>query len=132
MLSEMLAGLILASGAQDAAAPSASNPAPLIAGEWEVVDGESRQPAEGCAMAQIFKASPDGRHIDLTERGEPNWSARYLVVHRENDRILLFIEDEDRLTKQGDPVLWWANFDGPDHFKWRRYDWSAAAATSTT
>ena len=112
------------------AVPAPAEAVSAIVGEWEIVDGQSGEVKQACAKAQIFKASQDGRYIDLTERRVDNWSARYLVIHREANRVLMFIENEKRTTEQGDPILWWAYFDGPDQFRWRQYDWEATNATA--
>jgi hypothetical protein len=100
----------------------------LMRGTWKIVkdDGEI---AQDCDNGQHFEPSPDGRHILLTQAGT-ELSSNYLVIHSEGRRLLLFIEGEDRLTDEGDPVLWWAYFKGPDRFVWRRYDWPRNNATA--
>ena len=75
--------------------------------------------------------TPDRKTIVLTEKSANNWTAKYMVLHQEEDRVLTFIENEERTTDAGDPVLWWAYFNGPDKFRWRRYDWDADAGTTS-
>ena len=131
MLHVAYLGMLVASTTQvPTEASSTIDPVAFLVGEWEIVD-ESGKTLQECSKAQTFKATPDGLHIDLTERGVADWSAHYLIIHRDKNRVLMFIEKEDRTTEQGDPVLWWAYFDGPDKFRWRRYDWDATAATAT-
>lgn len=122
-----LFGLAVAGAAQASSSPA--DPASLIVGEWEIVD-DSGKTVQQCGKGQVFKASADGRHIELTERGTPDWSVRYLIVRRDLDRVLMSIENEERLTDQGDPILWWATFEHPDKFRWRRYDWKNTEVTA--
>jgi hypothetical protein len=110
-----------------ATAQTAQSTVERLAGVWEVVSPTGRS---GCDAAQTFAVSADGRYVDLTERdAEGVYTARYIVLQAQPDRILMFIEGEARLTAQGDPVIWWAVFDGPDTFRWRRYDWPQTAMT---
>ena len=102
----------------------------ILPGEWEIVDGATGKVQQACSMAQHFEVSPDRSSIVLTERGVKDWSARYRVIHAEPKRLLAILEGEQRLTAAGDPVLWWAYFDGNDRFRWRRYDWQATEATT--
>lgn len=125
-----LVALISAAALQGAATDPAT-PSSLIDGDWQIVNTADDSTVYDCKNAQTFKSAPDRRTVVLTERGTANWQARYLVVHEEKDRVLMFIEKEDRLTDNGDPVLWWAYFDGPDKFRWRRYDWGKGDATAT-
>jgi hypothetical protein len=120
-----LIALVLTQGAVTAAEPG---PLSQIAGDWQVVDAEGKVAIE-CSAAQRFLVSPDGRTVTLTELGTDDWSAEYLVLRVEPARMLMYIEGEDRLDKEGDPVLWWANFSGPDEFRWRRSDWSRDSET---
>lgn len=128
MLDLMLVGWLAATQSGN---PEPTDPARLIAGNWQIVDGESKT-GQDCAKGQSFAAAPDGRHIILTERGTPEaeWSVSYLIVRSDKNRLLMSIEGEQRLTENGDPVLWWAYFDGPDKFRWRRYDWKAGEVTA--
>jgi hypothetical protein len=96
-----------------------------LAGTWEIVSPNGRS---GCERGQVFTPSPDGRYVDLAEHdGRDTYRVRYIVLQAQESRILMFIETEQRLTPQGDPVVWWAVFDGPDRFRWRRYDWPRTA-----
>ena len=122
--------LIAATVAQGGTENSAT-PLSLIDGNWQVVNTVNGDTVYDCQHAQNFKPTPDRRSVILTERATENWQARYLVLHEEKDRVLMFIEKEERKTDNGDPVLWWAYFDGPDKFRWRRYDWDASDATAT-
>ena len=117
--------LVLAQGAAAAAEPG---PLSQIAGDWRVVDAEGKALIE-CSVAQRFVVSPDGRYVTLTQLGTEDWSAKYLVLRVDASRMLMYIEGEDRLDKEGDPVLWWANFSGPDEFRWRRSDWGRNSET---
>lgn len=124
-----LIALIAAAAAQGGATGSATPS--LIDGDWQVVNTVDGSIVYDCQHAQTFKPAPDRRTVVLTERGTDNWQARYMVLHEEKDRVLMFIEKEERRTDNGDPVLWWAYFDGPDKFRWRRYDWDKGDATAT-
>ena len=127
-LSWIALALWLAAPATDA--PARPDAVTRLPGEWSVTgaDGKTTMP---CGKGQRFKLSADGRHIELIESTAPaGWMARYLIIRREPFRVLMMIEDEERLTEQGDPVLWWAHFDGQDSFRWRRYDWDATSATA--
>lgn len=131
MLQGALIALLLAQGAQVPAESFAqASPLSLIAGNWQIVNGATGEVVQDCARAQRFEVTPDGRNVILTEVWAANWSARYLVLHAEPGRVLMFIENEDRMTDEGDPVLWWAYFLGPDEFRWRRYDWGRNQATA--
>lgn len=125
-----LVALISAAAVQGAATDS-TTPLSLIDGDWQVVNTVDGSTVYDCRHAQTFKPSPDRRTVVLTERGTANWEARYLVLREEKDRVLMLVEKEERLTDNGDPVLWWAHFDGPDKFRWRRYDWDKGDATAT-
>jgi hypothetical protein len=105
------------------------DPVAIFAGDWQVVNSATGEAVQDCSRAQSFEFTSDRRTLVLTERWANNWTARYRVVHSEPNRILLFIENETRRTEAGDPVLWWAYFDGPDRFRWRRYDWPSTSAT---
>ena len=124
-------GLILAAQTVQVQAPSGNpvDPLAVFAGDWQVVDTVTSQVVQDCSRAQSFEVAPDRRTLVLTERWADNWTARYRVIHSEPNRALFIIENETRRTDAGDPILWWAYFDGPDRFRWRRYDWPAANAT---
>lgn len=116
--------------AQGVAGPSNNkDPLSLIAGDWEVVNVHTGKALQDCAHAQSFNVSPDRTHVLLTDHGNKPRSFNYLVIWDDPTRLLTYIENEDRLDDQGDPVLWWAYFDGPNKFRWRRYDWSRGAMT---
>ena len=99
----------------------------LVQGTWKVVADDGTV-AQDCDKGQHFEPSADGRHIVLTEVGT-DFSANYVVMHTDNNRVLTYIENEERLTDQGDPVIWWLYFLDQDHFRWRRYDWPKDHAT---
>jgi hypothetical protein len=122
LLFAALASLALAPGPSQAQQGIAR-----IAGAWEIVGPSGRS---GCENGQIFTPSADRRYVQLTEGGGADiYQARYIVLQVQSNRILMFIEGEERTTAQGDPVLWWAVFDSPDRFRWRRYDWPVGALT---
>jgi hypothetical protein len=131
MLWHLLTLSLLTGGPQVTSAASPPTPDVLsrIAGDWQIVDGNTGNVVEDCGHAQRFAVSQDRTHVLLTELDAANWSANYLVIRIEPDRMLMYIEKEDRLTEQGDPVLWWADFTGPNTFRWRRYDWKSHVAT---
>jgi hypothetical protein len=126
-----LLGLFLAAQTVQVQPPDAPTVDPLavFSGDWQVVNTITGEVVQNCSRAQSFEVTPDRSTLVLTERWADNWTARYRVVHSEPNRILLFIENETRRTQAGDPVLWWAYFDGPDRFRWRRYDWPSNGAT---
>ncbi|WP_037498824.1 hypothetical protein [Sphingomonas jaspsi] len=78
---------------------------------------------QSCDIAQQFRVSADRRRVELTERGVKDFRATYDVIKTKADRIFMKIENEDRLTESGKPVTWWAMFEGPNQFRWRRDDW---------
>jgi hypothetical protein len=98
-----------------------------LAGTWEIVSASG---STGCDRGQTFTPTADNRYVTLDQHdAEGADNSRYIVLQVHNDRVLMFIEGEERLTAQGDPVIWWAVFDGPNTFRWRRYDWPATALT---
>jgi hypothetical protein len=99
------------------------NPVSWMQGDWRVVSTQEGEVVQPCATAQEFRVSSDRREVRLTERTVDDWSLTYRVVRVESDRVLFITANEDRLTDEGDPVLWWATFEGQDRFRWRRYDW---------
>ena len=110
-----------------AAAQTPSEALARLAGTWEIVSEGGRT---GCESGQTFLPTADGRYVDLSQPSDDGaFRLRYMVLQVQQNRVLMFIEGEDRLTAQGDPVLWWAVFDGADRFRWRRYDWPATATT---
>jgi hypothetical protein len=117
-----------------AAAPATAQPSEsvglveLMRGTWKIV-GDDGNVVQDCDKGQHFEPSADGHHVLLSEVGT-DFSADYHVIHAEGGRILSYIEGEDRLTDEGDPVLWWAYFKDRDHFVWRRYDWPENNATA--
>ncbi len=123
--------LALTSAAIAAPALGPADPLVAIVGDWQVIDTVAGTTQQDCSKAQTFAISSDAREIVLTEKWAANWTARYRVVRAEPTRVLTIIEDEKRVTDVGDPVLWWLIFEGPDSFRWRRYDWPRTEATST-
>ena len=116
------------------AAQAGTSPAPSalahLEGRWSIVDPATGATRQACSQGQSFALTPDRRNVTLTDAAAPaRRPSRYLVVHSEPERVLLFIEGETRRTPTGDPVLWWVQFDGPDRFQWRRYDWPRDART---
>lgn len=124
-------GLILAAQTVQVQAPEGSpvDPLAVFSGDWQVFDTVTNQVVQDCSRAQSFEVTADHRTLVLTERWADNWTARYQVVHSEPNRTLFIIENETHRTDAGDPILWWAYFDGPDRFRWRRYDWPSTSAT---
>ena len=124
-------GAMLSLTAADAPPAKSAPPDPLavIAGTWQIIDTETGKAAQDCTKAQTFTVSPDRKAVTLVEKWADNWTAHYVVLHREAGRVLMYIDGEDRKTDWGDPVLWWAYFDGPDRFRWRRYDWAPDSRT---
>lgn len=124
-------GLILAAQTVQVQAPEVSpvDPLTVFSGDWQIVDTATNQVVQDCSRAQSFEVTPDRRTVVLTEKWADNWTARYQVVHSEPNRALFIVENEARRTDDGDPVLWWAYFDSPDRFRWRRYDWPSTNAT---
>jgi len=124
-------GILLALQTVKTAADKTASVDPLssFTGDWQVVDKASGKVAIDCKVAQSFAVAADRKTVTLTEKGTADWSARYMVLRSDRNRILLFIENEERLTEAGDPILWWAYFDGPDRFRWRQYDWSSESRT---
>jgi hypothetical protein len=125
MIEAAIIGLLMVQAAQAPASEAAGvDPLSVFSGDWQVVNSETGKVAIDCKKAQRFAVSPDRRAVVLTEKGNDEWAARYMVLRSEKNRILMFIEDEKRTTESGDPILWWAYFEGPDRFQWRQYDWA--------
>lgn len=131
MINSAIIGLLMVQAAQ-APTPDAAGVDPLgvFSGDWQVVDPGTGKAAIDCKTAQRFAVSADRKTIVLTEKGEDKWAVRYLVLRSEKNRILMFIEGEERKTESGDPILWWAYFEGPDRFRWRQYDWAPDERTA--
>ena len=110
-----------------AQAGGSEDPLSVFSGDWQMVDTQSEKVVRDCKTPQRFAVAPDRKTVTLTDG---DWSARYLVLRSGSHRVLMFIENEERTTEEGDPVLWWANFEGPDRFRWRRYDWAADDQTA--
>ena len=98
------------------------DPLAVFSGDWQIINTATGETVQDCKKAQSFDVAPDRKTEVLTEKWANNWTARYIVVHSETNRVLTFIEGEKRKTDCGDPIQWWAYFEGPDRFRWRRYD----------
>lgn len=122
-----LAGIIFAPCA--AFAEEAIDLPTALNGDWKIVNEQKQELSQGCDKMQRFAVASDGKSILLTEPWA-NFSATYKVILAEKDRILTVIEGEDRLTDQGDPILWWFYFEDKDHFRFRQYDWHSENATA--
>lgn len=124
MINSAIIGLLMAQAAQAPASNAAGvDPLAVFSGDWQVLNPDTGKVSIDCKAAQSFAVSADRRTVVLTEKGDDKWAARYMVLRSEKNRILMFIEDEERTTEVGDPILWWAYFEGPDRFRWRQYDW---------
>lgn len=131
-MSLALISLILAQAAQvPVSGQQTVDPLAAFPGSWQMVNTGTKEVVQDCARAQSFEVTPDRRTLILTEKWANNWTARYRVIHSEPQRVLVFLENETRKTEAGDPALWWAYFDGPDKFRWRRYDWALDSGTLT-
>jgi hypothetical protein len=124
-------GLLLTQAAQPPP-PDATAVDPLTAfsGAWQIVDTDSGKVALSCAEGQTFAVAADRRSIALSDTPSGRQFARYIVLDSGPDRILAFIEGEMRRTEAGDPIVWYAYFEGPDRFRWRQYHWPAEARTA--
>ncbi len=108
------------------------NPLHALSGRWEAQDPRIGRKSAGCqAQWYEYRISADGRHVELSlHRDGKTRRERYQVLHVLNDRVLLFIEGERRLTEYGGPVTWWAVFDGHNRFRLRRDDWPRNTVTA--
>ena len=50
---------------------------------------------------------------------------RYQIVGGEGNAIIGILENEDRLTDAGDPVVWTLKMFTPNTYRWQRNDWRA-------
>lgn len=98
----------------------------LMGGVWEIRSGDEL--VVECASGQHFEPANDLRSIDLVEIGT-DFAITYRALSNDENGLLLQIEGEDRLAEDGKPVKWWAEFDGPDEFRWRRDDWQTGSVT---
>lgn len=130
MLNMLTLALLLGQPSPSQAAEAGVEPLSVFAGDWKIVDPETGKVIQDCQKAQSFTVSADRKTVVLTEKWANNWTATYLVLHSEQDRVLMFIEGEKRRTELGDPILWWALFEGPDKFRWRQYDWAPDTRTN--
>jgi hypothetical protein len=131
MINATIAGLLMLQAAQaPAKAAEGVDPLAAFSGAWQVVNTDTGEVAMSCSEGQSFAVSADRRSVALTETRTGEQLARYIVLHSERDRILTFIEGETRRTQAGDPILWYAFFEGADRFRWRQYDWPSDARTS--
>jgi len=131
MLYAAAAGLLLATGAQAASdASPRTDPLSLIAGDWQVIEAQTGRVVLECPRAQRFEVTPDRQNVILTQLGVADWSSRYRVIRADGTRLLMIIENEERRTAGGEPVRWWAQFNGTDEFSWRRDDWEPGAETN--
>lgn len=128
----MGAGIIGLLMLQAASAPATVGVDPLavFSGDWQIANSDTGEILLDCTQGQRFTVAPDRRSVELTELSAADQRIRYLVLRSETNRILMFIETEERLTSMGDPILWWAHFDGPDRFRWRQYGWSPDSGTA--
>lgn len=122
--------LILSSqGPVAAQGPNIATAIENVRGDWKIIGADGKV-VQDCDQAQHFELSNDRRHIRLIEPwAQPPFAANYQIVLSESERILTLIDDEQRKTDAGDPVLWWFHFTDPDHFRFRRYDWASTEAT---
>jgi hypothetical protein len=104
---------------------TAFNPLQALSGRWEARDpGGARAIADCRASWWEYRISADGRQVELVlHRDGATERERYRVLHVTGDRVLLFIEGENRRNQYGGPVTWWAVFDTRNRFRWRRDDW---------
>jgi hypothetical protein len=129
--SSLFAMMLLVVAAPLAAAQQVTDPVAAIAGRWEIVNGQTGEVTAPCGQGQTFTPTGDRRYVDLTFDDAPSEPpTRYIVLQAQPNRVLMFIEGESRVTAAGDPVVWWAVFDGPDRFAWRRTDWGAQMRTA--
>jgi hypothetical protein len=103
----------------------------LIGGAWSI----QREGRIDTPCTQRLTVSPDRKTVvlqDLADGPPPGAKSEYLVLRVELSRVLTFIDGEKRLTDNGDPVIWWAVFDGNNRFRWRRTDWAPTEVTVGT
>jgi hypothetical protein len=112
-------------GALAAMGEAAFNPLHALSGRWEARGPDVDRAAGDCrANAYEYRISGDGRHVELLlHRGGKTERERFVVMHVENDRVLLFVEGEPGRNEFGGPIVWWAVFDGHNRFRWHRDDW---------
>lgn len=108
------------------AAEDTSDLVQLMDGVWEIRSGD--ETVVECASGQHFEPASDLRSIDLVEIGT-DFAITYRVLSNDERGLQLQREGEERLAEDGNPVKWWAEFDGPDEFRWRRDDWQPGSVT---
>lgn len=120
------------SGAAVAQTQSTPTPISTFLGRWQVVESSTGRVQIPCHEGQLFVPTADGKYVDLTFGEAPDEPGiRYIVLQAQAGRVMMFIDGEDRVTRLGDPVVWWAVFNGPDEFYWRRTDWPLDGRTPT-
>lgn len=128
-----MAVLAAAASFSVAARPSAEaafNSLNAMAGRWEVFNHETGKLTMSCAAPYEYNIASDRRSFEsISTRDGKIQRSRYFVLQVQQNRVLTFIEGEQRLTDKGDPVVWWAIFEGPNRFRWRRYDWPTESRT---
>jgi hypothetical protein len=100
----------------------------LLNGDWKIVDQEKPEQSQSCDKMQRFAVSPDGKSVLLTEPWA-NFSANYKIILIEQNRMLTILDGDERMTEQGDPILWWLYFEDKDSFRFRQYGWPAQNRT---
>jgi len=95
-----------------------------LSGKW-AVSSES----EGCETGALHIRFSDDQRYMYIEHGKPYmWHdqqinlTKYLLLYSEGSSITMYIEGEDRRTKQGDRVIWLIILKNPSEYAWRRYD----------
>jgi len=53
----------------------------------------------------------------------------YSVLYREDNRITMLLDNEDRRTQFGDRAIWVLILTAPDTYRWRRTDWASDTGT---
>ena len=56
-------------------------------------------------------------------------SFRYSVASLTDTELLAYLENEERLTDTGDPVIWIFRMIDDNNYCWGRLDWSADTCT---
>lgn len=97
----------------------------LSNGAWGWPEGENT-----CSLnPQRLEFSPDNETVTFrwSHTHEP---ALYQILYHDSNSITMILDGEDRLTDNGDRVIWQLRVKDADRFCWRRTDWPGYACTA--
>lgn len=114
-------------------------PADSILAKVEGTWGTAEASSLSCGQTpQTYTVSKDGTTITVRsanklyiggDEGRESFVYKVRAVH--GNVLTMFIENEDRKTKNGDPVVWSLVLVNENEFYWRQTDWPEGSRTSS-